>query len=112
MLPILYQHGRNLNEQDCILKETPLHKALFCKMWNNVNFLISQTIRPKLQDFVGDTVLHRAASVSSTPVTVLQSLLRIGADVSITNDMGDTALQKAKMIRNNTAVSIIGNYSY
>ncbi len=67
--------------------ETVLFKAANFKLLNVVQLLVENGANIDVQDFVGDTVLHKVRSV-----LVLEFLLKAGAQINIENDKQQTAL--------------------
>ena len=108
LLGVLHQKGANLNDQDSVLRETPLHKVINREMWENLKFLALKKANPNLQDYMGETPLHKAAAVTSP--FVWSTLINMGGDVWARNRVGDTPLDRAMRAKNTIAVGVMKEF--
>ena len=105
MLPLLHEHGDNLNSQDLVLSETPLHKAVKHQMVDNFKYLAKHKANPNLQDVIGETVLHKAVHI--TKAVQWMTLMKLGGNMMTKNCDGQTPLEKASRAKNALAISVM-----
>jgi ankyrin repeat protein len=93
---LLLDHGAKIDALDHDGK-TPLHLAVRRRRLDLVKFLLARGARARTQDkTLGCTPLHSAverANEDALPsISVLELLLRAGADVNVRNEFGETPL--------------------
>lgn len=98
----LLRRGAKINNCDTIYGETPLHKAVKTNVVDNVKTLITNSADANIQDFNGNTVLHRAAR-EVHHFDILHMLLIGGAKLSVTNKDNRTPTDVANGVKNNVA---------
>ena len=109
ILPLLHSFGATLDNQDLVLLETPLHRAIQHQMIDNIKFLIAQGVNPNKRDIKGETVLHRAATMIKDVRWV--HLMQLKVELTHRNCMGQTAVDKAERARNQIAISAMSQHS-
>ena len=106
----LINRGANVNAQDRLFQETPLHKAVKNNMLDNIQVLVNATgIDVNMRDARGDTPLHVAARTTSD-LNALDLLLKAKSDLDLMNALGQTPMSVAQRARNKNAVSKIRQY--
>ena len=110
MLPLLHKHGANLNSQDLVLSETPLHIAVKRQMVDNFKYLANNQANPNIQDVMGETVLHRAVYMSRA-VEWMILVDKLGGNVTMKNCHGQTPLDKSQRCKNHIATSVMNEFS-
>ena len=91
---LLISLGLDINKQD-IKGNTLLHVAAFCNNSSDiVTFLLNNGAKLNIQSESGNTPLHVASMMNN--IQIVQLLLDHGADITIKNNEGKTAEDKAK----------------
>ncbi len=98
----------DIDLQDKIYMETPLHKTIRLKMMHNFKSLVEWRPNPNIQDLLGETPLHKAATL--TDVWIWESLMKVKADATVANHIGLTPYQKALKVKNNSALAVLRQY--
>ena len=101
MLPILLEHGADLNAKD-ITGLTPLHVAAIIGQRDSAEWLLAHGADLEPKDNFGDTPVHTAAIFHGGLFTTLQ---KHGASLTATNTAGKTPLDLARENRNKKAAS-------
>ena len=110
ILPLLHKHGANLNSQDLVLSETPLHRAVKHQMVDNFKYLCAQKANPNIQDVIGETVLHKAVHITKA-VEWMTLVNTLGGNVMTKNCDGHTPMDKALRAKNALATSVMSECS-
>lgn len=106
MIRLLHEYRANLNDQDTVYGETPLHKVVRHDMMENLVYLTNNKADPNKPDIAGDTPMHTAAVFCyKTPVWV--RLITMGGYVNVRNNNGQTPIDKAMKAKNQIAVSLM-----
>lgn len=91
---LLLEHGADVNATDTLGK-TPLLLIIPKKQQEQMyNLLLSNKADTKSKDMYGDTVLH-VATMMGIQVTVLEQMVKYGADINARNKQGVTPLSVA-----------------
>ena len=118
---ILDRPSAKIDQQDAIYGETALHKIVrFQRMENlkaiaernakrNVKRNGERNVDVNIQDFKGNTALHKASHCSN--VMLWKTLLSLGGDVRAANDNFLTPKQLATKAKNFVALAMINQYS-
>jgi ankyrin repeat protein len=101
ILPILLEHGADLNAKD-ITGLTPLHVAAIIGQRESAEWLLSQGAELEPRDNFGDTPVHTAALFHGGLLAVLE---KHGASLDATNNAGKTPLDLARENRNAKAAA-------
>jgi uncharacterized protein len=96
------------------LQVTPLHAALFGRQVSTATILVEAGASPNLQrggsgwPRAGFTAVHYAAAFGM--ISVLESLLNAGADLTLRDERGLTALEVALEANQTTAASLLSKH--
>jgi ankyrin repeat protein len=115
----------DVNAQDFVAHETPLHKAIRLNMLENALTLLNYGADPNVADATGRTVMHLAAA-SLTDIRVWNALLRKGgrvdacvvetasggggAEVAASGATQSTARTVANKLNNSVAKAVIAQF--
>lgn len=97
MLKLFVSKGGNLNAKDSI--GSVLHSACFSQNIEAVRFLLKNGASKSINEMVhGDSPLHRTIfhMTHKDYLTIVEILLENGADISLKNENGETALDIAR----------------
>lgn len=102
-----------LNENDNLLNYIPSfgHSALymaFCNFrFNFFLFLLQSGANPHIENYSDQSLLHEAVEKSYFPYTFVIALIQYGAELSTTNDNGDTLLDTAHLNNDDYLIGIL-----
>lgn len=97
---ILLSENINVNEKNEITGDTALHEAIKLKSASLINLLLKQKdLKVNIQNNAGKTPLHlivKTKKINDFNLTLLTSLLDLGADLDIVDNLGFSSLDFLK----------------
>ena len=106
----LLEHHAAVDAQDFLFRETPLHKAIKHRMFENIQILTCAQANPNIRDFQSDTCLHKAASILQN-VHTWTLLLKHGGNCNVKNNHNETPLDKALKTRNTVGLAVMRQFN-
>ncbi len=105
LIPLLLNHGADINAQDDGRLNTPLMDAAADGLDEIVEMLLEAGANPDLISRNGQTALILAIGQGHTASSEL--LIRAGADTQVVDKLGMTALKYAKLFKNEKLIELI-----